>query len=91
MKKITPSQSIQQFLQMDIWIQRKVGRGAALGCLTRLIKQLQQDMPQHKHTLAQVLQQERLAIKACDSKDQQAWDKANAESTRLTNIIKAAQ
>lgn len=85
--KITTSEAIQQFLQMDIWIQRKVGRE----CHLQLIKQLQQDMPQHRHTLTLVAQQERLAIKACDSKDQQAWDKANAESTRLTNIIKAAQ
>ena len=85
--KITTSEAIKQLLKMDIWIQRKVGRQCGLAA----IKQLQRDMPQHRDTLTLAAQQERLAIKACDSKDTEAWDRAMAESTRLTNIIKAAR
>lgn len=85
--KITTSEAIKQLLKMDIWIQRKVGRQCGLD----VIKQLQRDMPQHRDTLTLAAQQERLAIKACDSKDTEAWDRAMAESTRLTNIIKAAR
>ena len=84
--KITTSEAIKQLLKMDIWTQRKFGKECGLDVL----KQLQRDMPQHRDTLALVAQQERLAIKACDSKDTEAWDKAEAESTRLYNIIKAA-
>jgi len=85
--KITNSEAIKQLLKMDIWTQRKLGRECGLDVL----KQLQRDMPQHRNTLTLIAQQERLAIKACDSRDQQAWDRAEAESTRLTNIIKAAR
>ena len=85
--KISTSEAIKQLLKMDIWTQRRFGRQCGLDVL----KQLQQDMPQHRDTLALVAQQERLAIKACDRKDTEAWDRAMAESTRLTNIIKAAQ
>lgn len=85
--KITTSEAIKQLLKMDIWTQRRFGRQCGLDA----IKQLQQDMPQHHDTLALVAQQDRLAIKACDNWDHEAWDRAMAESTRLTNIIKATQ
>ena len=83
--KTTTSKAIQQFLKMDIWTQRRVGRE----CSLHMIKQMKRDLPQYKHTLTIVASLERLAMKACDSKDQQAYDKAVADSTKLTDIIKA--
>ena len=86
-KTNTRQESFQQFLKMDIWTQLKVGRE----CSLHMIKQMQLDLPQHKHTLTLVAVQERLALKACDRKDQQAYDKAMAESTRLTRIMRAEE
>jgi fatty acid/phospholipid biosynthesis enzyme len=83
-KTATRQEIFQQFLKMDIWTQRRVGRE----CSLHMIKQLKLDMPQYKHTLSLVAGLERLAMKACDSKDQRAYDKAVADSTKLTNIIK---
>jgi hypothetical protein len=85
-KTATRQEIFQQFLKTDIWTQRRVGRECGL----HMIKQLKLDMPEHAHTLTLVAAQERLAMKACDRRDQQAYDRATAESTRLTNIIKAA-
>jgi hypothetical protein len=85
--KITTSEAIEQLLKMDIWTQRKFGREMGLDVL----KQLQRDMPEHRDTLTLAAQQERLAIRACDSKDTEAWDRAVAESARLLGIIKAAR
>jgi hypothetical protein len=83
-KTATRQEIFQQFLKMDIWTQRRVGRE----CSLHMIKQMKRDMPQYKHTLTLVAGLERLAMKACDSKDQQAYDKAVSESTRLTKFIK---
>ena len=82
--KITTSEAIQHLMQMtDVWTQRSVGCQAAMDAA----RALQREMPQHAGTLKAIWSYERVALMACECKEQSQWEQAKAKSDELSKTI----